>query len=68
MELVKVSSSNVEAVGYADDKLYVQFTSGHTYAYVGVPQKLYEDLLVADSKGRFLRANVYDKYLYEKLN
>ena len=64
MELVTVESSMIHAVGYddAEQELEVVFTSGKTYRYTGVPRTVYEDLLAADSKGQYMRANVIGIY------
>ena len=64
MELVTVESSMIHAVGYDDaaQELEVVFNSGKTYRYTGVPRTVYEELLAADSKGQYMRANVIDVY------
>ncbi len=64
MELV--DSSMIKAVGYkAEDKeLMVIFNSGKTYYYTDVPQKEYDNLLEADSKGSYMRGNIIGFYPY----
>jgi len=54
----------IHAVGYDDaaQELEVVFNSGKTYRYTGVPRTVYEELLAADSKGQYMRANVIDVY------
>jgi len=51
-----VESSAIELIGYApDDKtLAITFTGGATYLYLGVPERLYEQLMTAESKGTFV--------------
>ena len=66
MEMVKVVSSNVQEVGWENNTLYVQYNSG-LYAYADVDQKLYEDLLKAESKGRFLAENVRGIKNYKRI-
>lgn len=65
MELVSVDSSMIQAVGYdsTSEELEVLFNSGKTYRYKGVPRTVYEELLTADSKGQYMRANVIGVYL-----
>lgn len=59
VEMVPVeASSNVEAVGYADGTLAVRFKSGTAYRYRGVPPELFEALMQAESKGKFIAARV----------
>ena len=60
-----VDSSAISRVEYdpAEQKLIVTFRpSGETYAYLQVPQQTYDDLLSADSIGRFFNEHVRDSY------
>ena len=59
--MTSVSSSNVAAVGWEGDKandqlgtLFIMFTNGWFYQYVNSPKWLYEGLLIAGSKGRYV--------------
>lgn len=56
MELTKVKSSNVDAVGYLeqDGVLLVRFKDGTLYARTGVQPAQYIQLLEAESKGAWL--------------
>ena len=65
-KMIKVESSNVVAIGYKDNKLYVDFKSG-SYVYYDVPQPVYDGLLKAESKGKYMWAHVRDVYSYERL-
>lgn len=70
MELVKVDSSMIYAVGY-DPKakeLEVVFNTGGIYRYQGVPRKVYKELLAAESKGRYMRAHIIDVYPYYQVS
>ncbi|MCI0486401.1 MAG: KTSC domain-containing protein [Blastocatellia bacterium] len=63
-KLIPVESSMIQAVGY-DSKtrvLEVMFNSGQTYCYEGVPPKVYKELMAAESKGRYMRAEIIDVY------
>lgn len=62
-----VSSSNLASVGYENGTLYVSFHSGSTYAYFGVPQSVYDELMAADSHGKYLNAHIKGVYGYKKL-
>lgn len=55
-EMRYVDSRAIEMVGYDEMEscLYVMFKGGSTYAYQGVPQHMYERLMMADSKGAFV--------------
>lgn len=71
-DLVKhvVDSTNLEWVSYDEDeeKLYVQFRSGGLYEYDNVPQKVFDGLLKAGSKGRYHAIKIKWEYPYKKLN
>jgi len=63
-ELIPVESSMIQAVGY-DVKtqiLQVVFNSGQTYHYEGVPEEVYQELLAAESKGRYMRSAIIGAY------
>ena len=67
MEMIKVESSNVVAVGYKKNDLYVDFKSG-SYVYFDVPKEIYDGLLKAESKGKYMWTKVRDKYDYARLD
>ena len=67
-EMQSVSSSNIAAVGYDTENqtVYVQFLNGSTYAYKGVPEHEFENLLTASSVGSYLNRNFKNVYPYER--
>jgi hypothetical protein len=68
MQLIQVESSMISAVGYDEESqtLEVVFNTGGVYRYFDVPKDVYEGLLAAESKGRYMRANIIDVYPYTK--
>ena len=70
IERIKVSSSNVESIGYDKERneLYVEYRGGCIYIYTGVPGLVYEKLMESNSKGRFLANNVKSVFLCSKLS
>lgn len=70
VKMTRIDSSTVAAVGYdsGDRCLYVRFTEGRgTYVYYDVPTMLFEELLAAESKGRFLNERLKGSYRYQKV-
>ena len=69
MERTPVSSSNISAIGYDVDSevLVVEFTNGAVYSYSGVPPGEHEGFMSADSKGKYLHANIKNRYSFVKL-
>lgn len=69
MDRMLVQSSNVAEVGYDADTmtLEVLFKNGSLYQYFDVPQQVYEELLHAESVGRFLSAQIKNVYRYARL-
>jgi len=69
MERTPVSSSNITAIGYDSDGqiLEIEFNNGAVYAYSGVPPGEHEGIMSADSKGRYMHANIKNRYSFMKL-
>lgn len=64
-----VSSSAIASVGY-DRKsrtLELEFSSGGVYDYYEVPPKVYEELMSAESKGRFVSERIRGQYPSERV-
>ena len=70
MKRVPVESSQIKEIGYdeANMVLEVQFKRGNAvYQYVEVPPDVADNLIDAESLGKFFNANVRDKYQFTKL-
>lgn len=63
------TSSNVSDIRYStEDKLLeITFNNGSTYRYIDVPESVVEELESTDSKGRFIAANIKNKYRFRKV-
>lgn len=59
-----VASSNLHSVDYESwsGTLTITFRSGSVYEYYGVPASVCEDLLAADSPGRFHHEHIKNNY------
>lgn len=66
MQLDPVESSMLAAIGYDTDlkALVVLYNSGKAYQYLDVPLEVYQGLLGARSKGRYMLDHVIDHYPY----
>lgn len=53
-------SSNIAEIGYDEEKkvLEVKFQNNSIYQYSPVPKALYEELMLAESKGKFLNNEI----------
>ena len=69
MERDFVSSSNIASIGYdeASQTLEVEFLSGSVYQYYNVPLSVYENMMQAGSKGRFLNFYIKNAYPYSRV-
>lgn len=69
MERTAVSSSNIGTIGYEAETqtLEVEFLNGSIYQYAGVSVEEYEAMMNADSKGKYLNANIKGRYSFTKL-
>ena len=63
MKRESVSSSLLESVGYdpEEDVLEVELESGAIYQYRDVPEETYEELLAADSLGRYFNHHIRNR-------
>jgi len=64
MKRKSVESSNLASVGYdaAKQILEIEFNHGGIYQYFDVPQDVYDELMDADSHGRYFVHNIKDGY------
>ena len=70
MRLKPVDSEMLVAAGY-DQKshsLMAVFRTGETYRYKNVPSFMYELLMSADSKGKFMHKYILNRYDYERVS
>lgn len=60
MHKVAVESSALVQVAYDNQRaiLHVEFRDGAVYQYWGVPLRIYQDLLRADSKGAYFNHHI----------
>ena len=68
--MITVNSTNIDSVGYNADTqtLIVKFKgSGQVYEYLNVPQTLYEGLLTAESKGKYINDNIRSQFNYRRV-
>lgn len=66
--LTPVTSSNVEAVGWEADTLRVRYKNGGVYDYRGVPERIFQELLAAESAGKFINSRVKNVYSFTKVS
>lgn len=67
MQMIPVSSSNISSIGYENGTLYVAFNRGGLYAYAGVPERVYRELMAASSHGSYLARYVKGVYPYQRI-
>jgi hypothetical protein len=69
MERKAVESSNLASVGYDEHEeiLEIEFQHGGVYQYFDVPKKVYEELMNAESHGKYFSAHIRNEYHYKKI-
>lgn len=68
IEIIPVDSSSLAGYGYSEDgTLAVKFANGHIYHYPGVPERLYREFQMIQSKGRFYATEIKGHYHGEKM-
>ncbi len=70
LEMRPVSSSNIAAVGFdpENQNVHVEFLNGSTYAYMGVPEHEFQNLLSASSVGSYLNRHFKNVYPYQRVS
>lgn len=78
MEMISVESTNIKAIGFQENTIVkssftkigtvrVEFTHGAIYDYKNVPQSLYDDVVKANSVGKFFYANIKNNFNFIKI-
>lgn len=69
MKRVPVSSSNLSSVGYDESNqvLEIEFNGGRIYQYFDVPKRIHQELMNANSHGKYFHRSIKDKYSYEQV-
>lgn len=64
-----VASTNILSLGYdaASETLEVEFNSGSIYQYYNVGAALYDQLMLAPSKGQFINAYIKNAHPYSRV-
>lgn len=64
MDMIRVSSSAMTAVGYdaATKGMRITFKQGHFYDFCGVPAQIHASLMSAGSKGAYYDQAIKDRY------
>lgn len=69
MQVMSVTSSNIEAIGYDENSqtLQIEFKNGSIYQYFDVPENIFNELRDAGSIGGYLAANIKGTYRYSRV-
>lgn len=57
----QINSSAIRSVQYTR-YLDIEFKGGKIYRYSDVPEVIYDEFMECDSKGKFFRENIRDRY------
>lgn len=66
-DMQMVDSSAMESVGYdaPTRELHVQFVGGKLYVYLDVDEYVFQELLLADSKGSYFNRKIKPHYQFD---
>ncbi len=64
---IKVNSSVIKELSYRNGMLTVYFTNGRIYVYNGVPEKVYRELVNANSVGKYFRTYIAENYVFTQI-
>lgn len=64
-----VASTNIVSMGYdpETETLEVEFSSGAVYQYYNVSQAIYDQMMMAPSKGQFLNTYIKNAYPFSRV-
>lgn len=64
MDMLRVNSSAISAVGYDSNtsRMKITFKQGRTYDFCRVPSQIHKGLMEAASKGSYFDRYIKDKY------
>ena len=70
MDRVPVTSSSIASAGYSAEAstLEVEYRNGLVYQYFAVPKSVFESLLEAASKGKFVSKHIRGHYPYRRVD
>lgn len=69
MDMIQVDSSNIAGIGYdeSSNTLQVWFNNGTSYQYFDVPERVFEEMKNAESKGKFLASHIKGSFRYSRV-
>lgn len=59
---IAVESSMITHAGYSETTMFLRFKSGKEYAYPNMPKKIYDDMMVAESIGKYFSQHIKGKF------
>jgi hypothetical protein len=70
MARVDLQSTSLNAATYQHQSAFLEleFRSGVSYRYLGVPEPVYQELLSAESKGRYFNQHIRNRFTYVKID
>jgi len=68
MEMTPIESSLIREVCYKEEiqTLYVRFKNGTMYSYTEVPRNIFDDLMSAESIGKYFVRNIKTSFSFQK--
>ncbi len=69
MNRIPVESTNILEIGFDEESstLEIEFKEGSVYQYFDVPKAIYDQMMNAESKGKYLAAHIKGFYRYVKV-
>ncbi|MGH7664494.1 MAG: KTSC domain-containing protein [Gemmatimonadaceae bacterium] len=69
MERRTIFSSSIRSIGFDRDAqvLELEFYSGGIYQYREVPESVYDEFMLAPSKGKFYQHRIKEKFDYSRV-
>jgi len=70
MARVDLQSTSLNAAIWQGQNAFLEleFQSGAIYRYLGVPEEVYQELLCAESRGRYFNQRIRNRFSYVKID
>jgi hypothetical protein len=63
-----VKSTQIKSIGHDGSALEVEFSNGAVYRYPGVPAHIHQQMIGAESVGKFFGKHIKGAYPFTKVN
>jgi hypothetical protein len=68
MQRKVITSASIKSVGWKDNVLQIEFTSGGVYDFIGVSKPIFMEFMGSQSKGHYFVTRIKSNYKFVPVN